>query len=63
MPMVMTVTVLPEIIFLDVPGTGTWRDCSKDRALILQTFDFDDDSDIEIVLGSETITLHYDAGS
>ena len=26
----------------------------------LQTVDFDDDSDIDVVLGDETITLHYE---
>ena len=31
----------------------------SDGALI-QTFDFDDDSDIDVVLGDETITLHYE---
>ena len=29
-------------------------------ALTIQTFDFDDDSDIDVVLGDETITLHYE---
>ena len=28
---------------------------------MLQPFAFDDDSDIDVVLGDETITLHYDA--
>ena len=26
----------------------------------IQTFDFDDDVDIDVVLGTETITLHYE---
>ena len=27
---------------------------------LIQTFTFDDDSDIDVVLGTETITLHYE---
>ena len=30
------------------------------RHFDLQTFTFDDDSDIDVVLGTETITLHYE---
>ena len=29
--------------------------------MALQAFDFTDDSDIDVVFGDETITLHYDA--
>ena len=34
---------------------------TDDNALTLTTIDFDDDSDIDVVYGDETITLHYDA--
>ena len=34
---------------------------TNDDPLALQAFPFDDDSDIDVVYGDETITLHYDA--
>ena len=34
---------------------------TNDDPLALQAFPFDDDSDIAVVYGDETITLHYDA--
>ena len=43
--------------FLDAPATPGRTGETFD----LQTYPFDDDSDIDVVLGTETITLHYDA--
>ena len=43
--------------FLDAPA-----EAGRDGGMfLLQTYSFDDDSDIDVVLDDETITLHYDA--
>ena len=48
---------LADTEFLDAPATAG-RDGGT---FALQTYPLDDDSDIDVVLGTETITLHYDA--
>ena len=49
---------------LDRPPAAFLAQSGNTQALIsrlaIQTFDFTDDSDIDIVLGDETITLHYE---
>ena len=50
-------TMLGDDSFLDNPPALSTRSTT----LVLQEFDFTDDSDIDVVLGDETITLHYDA--
>ena len=42
--------------FLDAPATPG----RADGTLIFRHSTFDDDSDIDVVLGTETITLHYE---
>ena len=49
-------SLLGDASFLDSPPALSTRS----TALELQAFDFTDDSDIDVVLGDEVITLHYE---
>ena len=56
-----TATLLADANTLDNPPTAT-RAADEQTVLdTIQTFDFTDDSDIDVVFDDETITLHYDA--
>ena len=54
-------TLLSGANLLDSPPTAATRaDNTQDNLIAIQEFDFTDDSDIDVVLGDETITLHYE---